>query len=277
MIPRSHSLPIADALPLRCQIRGSGAPLVLLHGLLGSSSNLGNLARHLVGSYQILSPDLRNHGRSPHSQAMSYPLMIADIIKLLDTHGIEQCALIGHSMGGKVAMGVAMVQPDRVQALVVVDICPIDYPAARNDQIIEALRQLPLDRLETREDVDNCLAKAVGDSSMRQFLLTNLYRDETGFSWRANLSALALNHPALAAAAPGGSSYPGPALLVKGGQSDYIGPNCEAAIREQFSAVQLKIIPDAGHWPHAEKPVLFNALVSRFLHQHYSPMAGLKP
>jgi esterase len=264
-------------LPLRCQIRGSGAPLVALHGLLGSSSNLGNLARYLAGSYQILSPDLRNHGRSPHSQAMNYPLMIADVIKLLDSHGIDQCALIGHSMGGKVAMGVAMVQPDRVQALVVVDICPIEYPTAPNDQIIEALRQLPLDRLETREDVDKCLAKTVSDSSIRQFLLTNLYRDDAGFNWRANLAALALNHPALAAAPPGVSSYPGAALFVKGGQSDYIGPNCEGAIREQFGAAQLKIIPDAGHWPHAEKPVLFNALVSRFLLQHYPPMAGLKP
>jgi esterase len=266
---------MADALPLRCQVRGSGPPLVLLHGLLGSSSNLGNLARHLVGSYQILSPDLRNHGRSPHSQAMNYSLMIADIVKLLDNHGIEKCALIGHSMGGKVAMGVAMLQPDRVQALVVVDICPIDYPTAHNDQIIEALRQLPLDDLETREEVDKCLAKTVGDLSMRQFLLTNLYRDETGLNWRANLHALAVNHPALAAAPLCGSSYPGAALFVKGGQSDYVGPKCQRAIREQFSAAQLKIIPDAGHWPHAEKPVLFNALVSRFMFQHYPPMADL--
>lgn len=265
---------MADALPLRCQVRGSGSPLVLLHGLLGSSSNLGNLARHLLGSYQVLSVDLRNHGRSPHSQSMNYPLMIADIVKLLDDRGIEQCALLGHSMGGKVAMGVAMLQPDRVQALVVVDICPIDYPTAPNDVIMAALRQLPLDALETREDADKILSQTVNDALMRQFLLTNLYRGEAGFSWRANLDALAANHSTLAGPPVSGASYPGCALFVKGGQSDYIGPNCEAAIREQFAAAELKIIPDAGHWPHAEKPVLFNALVSRFLFRHYPPLPG---
>jgi esterase len=274
MIPGSLSLPIADALTLHCQVRGGGMPVLLLHGLLGSSANLANIARQLAGSYQVLSVDLRNHGRSPHSQRISYALMIADVIALLDSHGIECCAVLGHSMGGKVAMGLALTRPRRVQALVVVDICPIDYPGDRNAGIIEALRQVPLDALETRKQVDDWLAPAVTEASMRQFLLTNLYRGDHGYGWRANLSALADNHLALASAPTNGGCYRGPSLFVKGGQSDYIGPKCERAIRELFPAAELKIIADAGHWPHAEKPVLFNALVSRFLYRHYPLQEG---
>lgn len=269
MIPGSSPLPMADALPLSCQVRGSGMPVVLLHGLLGSSNNLGNLARHLATGYQVLSVDLRNHGRSPHSQNISYPLMIADLIKLLDSHGCESCAVLGHSLGGKVAMGLALARPERVRALVVVDICPITYPGDQNAEIIETLRRVPLDNLQTRAQVDTCLAQNVAEASLRQFLLTNLYRSDHGYDWRANLKALADNLPLLTAAPASAGDYRGPALFVKGGLSDYIGPKCEGAIRRQFIGAELKIIPDAGHWPHAEKPVLFNALVSRFLFQHY--------
>jgi esterase len=275
MIPARVHLPIGDALSLHVQRVGSGRPVLLLHGLLGSGLNLGGLARHLAGDYQVLSLDMRNHGRSPHSVAMNYPLMVADVLKLLDDNGIGQCAVVGHSMGGKVAMGLALVRPARIAALTVVDICPIDYPVSRHDTIVADLLALPLAALNSREDADRLLTETIDDAGMRQFLLANLQRRGGEFTWRANLGAIS-RHLADIAAAPvaGVHSYRGPTLLLKGAQSDYVGDACTQAMAAQFPATQMKIIAGAGHWPHAEKPLIFNALVSRFLHQSYSPAQG---
>ena len=271
MIATPKRLPVGDAIALHCQSVGSGRPVLLLHGLFGSGNNLGGLARHLGGSYQTLRLDLRNHGRSPHSSAMNYPLMVADVLHFLDQRGIDQCAVIGHSMGGKVAMGLALLRPERVAALLVVDICPIDYEDSRHDGVFDAMLGLPLDKLEGRVEADRILGNSIDDAGIRQFLLTNLYRDQRGYAWRVNLDALLNNRRQLAVAPAHGGAYVGPTLLVKGARSDYISSRCNQAIASQLPQAELKIIADAGHWPHAEKPVIFNALVSRFLHKHYRP------
>jgi esterase len=271
MIPKPKQLPVGDAITLHCQAVGSGRPVLLLHGLFGSGNNLGALARHLGGSYQTLRLDLRNHGRSPHSSAINYPLMVADVLHFLDERGIDQCAVIGHSMGGKAAMGLALLRPERVAALLVVDICPIDYADNRHDDVFEALLGLPLAELEGRKEADRILGNSIDDAGIRQFLLTNLYRDRGAFAWRVNLDALLKNRRRLAAAPAPGGVYAGSTLFVKGARSDYVSSRCHEAIARQFPQAELKIIADAGHWPHAEKPMVFNALVSRFLQRYYSP------
>lgn len=270
MIPRPKHLPVGDAVKLHSQTLGSGPPVILLHGLLGSGNNLGALARQLGGGYKTLRVDLRNHGRSPHSSSMNYPLMVADLLRFLDERNIEQCALVGHSMGGKVAMALALLCPQRVAALVVVDICPIEYQDSRHDEVFEALQGMPLHKLEGREHADAILGQHIADTGMRQFLLSNLYRQREAYAWRMNLPAL-VEHRGQLAAAPGlGSVYPGPTLFVKGALSDYIDSRCREAIKSQFPQALLKIIADTGHWPHAEKPLVFNGLVKRFLQQYYS-------
>jgi esterase len=271
MIATPKHLPVGDAVTLHCQVAGSGPPVLLLHGLFGSGNNLGALARHLGGSYQTLRPDLRNHGRSPHSNAMNYPLMVADVLRFLDQRGINRCAVVGHSMGGKVAMGLALLRPERVAALMVVDICPIDYEDSRHDGVFDAMLGLPLDELEGRVEADRLLGNSIDDAGIRQFLLTNLYRDQGGYVWRVNLDALLKNRRQLAIAPVQGGVYAGSTLLVKGARSDYVGSRCNEAIASQLPQAELKIIADAGHWPHAEKPVVFNALVSRFLQRCYPP------
>lgn len=270
MIPTPKHLPTGDAVTLHSQAYGSGPPVILLHGLLGSGNNLGALARQLGGGYKTLRVDLRNHGRSPHSISMNYPLMVADLLRFLDERNIEHCALVGHSMGGKVAMAMALLCPQRVAALVVVDICPIEYEDNRHDDVFEALQGMPLHKLDGREHADTILGQHIADAGMRQFLLSNLYRERNAYAWRMNLPALVEHRSQLAAAPAAGGMYPGPTLFVKGALSDYIDSRCSDAIKSQFPQATLKIISDTGHWPHAEKPVVFNGLVKRFLQQHYS-------
>jgi esterase len=269
LIPTPKHLPTGDAVNLYSQALGNGPPVILLHGLLGSANNLGALARQL-GGYNTLRVDLRNHGRSPHSSAMNYPLMVADLLHFLDERNIEQCALVGHSMGGKVAMALALLRPERVAALVVVDICPIEYQDNRHDDVFAALQGMPLQSLEGRQQADTLLAQHIADAGMRQFLLSNLYRQRDAYAWRMNLPALVEHRGQLAAAPARGGVYCGPTLFVKGALSDYIDSRCSEAISSQFPQATLKIIADTGHWPHAEKPVVFNGLVKRFLQQHYS-------
>lgn len=269
MIAKPTRMPEPAPVPLHCRITGAGRPVLLLHGLLGSGSNMGALARHLQERYQILSLDLRNHGRSGQSRVMNYPAMAVDVLHFLERQGVDQCALVGHSMGGKVAMSLASLIPQRVLSLVVVDICPIAYPADRHDDVFDALQNLPLSGISSREQADDQLAQSIPDPGLRQFLLSNLYRQQGAMAWRANLAALRENRLALAAAPEEGESFAGPALFIKGEYSDYISEACTASIQKRFPAAELKIISDAGHWPHAEKPAVFNALLGRFLQRTY--------
>ena len=271
MKPGWVSLPMDRSLELYCQTDGLGRPLVLLHGLFGAGTNLSGLARQLRSRYQVLRVDLRNHGRSPHSDDMSYPLMAADILQLLEDRGIRQCAILGHSMGGKVAMELALAQPGRVAALCVVDIAPIQYSHLRHDPILEALRAVPLGALSSRADADLALKKNIVDAGLRQFLLTNLYRRDQRFGWRVNLNSLVAKRTELAAAPGAATPYRGPTLFIKGSESDYINAASEAPIRVLFPAARMHSVQGAGHWVHAEKPLAFNAAVERFLRRYYPP------
>jgi esterase len=255
--------------PLHCQQEGAGRPLLILHGLLGASANFAGLARELGGRYRVLRADLRNHGRSPHTDAMNYPLMAADVLRLLDDQGVESCAVVGHSMGGKVAMQLALTHPERVACLVVVDIAPDSYPAQSHDDVLRALADIDLDAIASRAEADRELRERIADQALRQFLLTNLQRSGEHLAWRVNVKALLAHRGDIAAAPSGDGRFTGPCLFIKGAESDYIGPDHPAAIARYFPQARLRIVQGAGHWVHADKPAAFGAAVARFLERAY--------
>lgn len=248
--------------------------VVVLHGLFGSCANFTSLAKSLDPYFRVLRMDLRNHGKSFHSDTINYPLMAADVLRTLDTLGIDQCILLGHSMGGKVAMQIAAVAPMRVSALIVVDIAPKVYPISTHNDVLQALSQLPVTELKSRAEADALLAKQLDDTMLRQFLLTNLQRAETGFQWRINLAAIISGYGAIAAAPELPLCYNRPTLFVCGALSNYVVDSDWALISKHFTDAQRVIIAGAGHWLHAEAPALFWRELATFIGVDAEPKAG---
>ncbi len=237
--------------------------MVLLHGLFGSARNLGGVARALAGTHRVVSMDLRNHGESGRDPAMDYPDMAADVAETMDAAGLPRAAVAGHSMGGKVAMRLALAAPARVTRLVVADIAPVPYPSHFGG-FVRAMLAVP--PALSRPQADAALAPDVPDPAMRGFLLHNF---RAGEGWRIGLREIAAALPRIEAwdapdARPG-ARYDGPALFVTGGRSDYVRPEHGPAIRRLFPAARFVTISDAGHWLHAEQPARFNEAVARFL------------
>ncbi len=257
---------------LNHRITGEGAPLILLHGLFGSLENLGGVARRLQDGWQIHALDQRNHGSSPHTDTMDYPAMAEDVLAYMDRQGLARASILGHSMGGKVAMQVALKAPERVDRVIVADIAPVNYKP-HHDAILEGLKQMDLSRVRSRQDGEQQLAEFVPEPATRQFLLKNLERvpkeqqTEGGplFRWRLNLPVIDASYRNLARAPEGEGPYPGPVLFLKGADSAYIQEKHRDEIMRLFPAAQLRIIQDTGHWLHAEKPDTFAALCRRFL------------
>ena len=257
---------------LNYRITGEGPPLILLHGLFGSLDNLGGIARRLEDQWQIHALDERNHGASPHTDTMDYPSMAQDVIAYMDDRGLPKASFLGHSMGGKVAMQVALMAPERVEKLIVADIAPVD-DQARHDAIIEGLTGIHLADVRSRQDADRLLSDFVDTPGVRQFLLKNLERipadeqEEGGpvFRWRLNLSVIDACYSKLTRAPEGEGPFEGPVLFLKGADSAYIQEKHRARIQQLFPAAQLRIIQDTGHWLHAEKADTFAALCRRFL------------
>lgn len=243
----------------------SGQPaIVLIHGLFGSYENLGVIERSLSAQYHVINVDVRNHGRSEHSDEMSYPLMAQDLAHTLDTLQLKQVALLGHSMGGKLAMAFALTYPERVSKLILADIAPVAYPP-RHNSIFAGLQAVDLATISNRADADKQLSAYINEAGVRQFLLKSLVKDNDHFYWRFNLAALQANYQALIGEPLVQGQFNGPVLFIKGGDSDYILPQHKSAIMQLFPAAQAKIIQGTGHWLHAEKPAAFTKLVQDFL------------
>jgi esterase len=240
------------------------ATVVLIHGLFGSYENLGVIARGLAEHFRVINVDVRNHGRSDHSEQMDYALMAEDLAQTLDELSISTTAILGHSMGGKMAMAFALQYPERVSKLILADIAPVSYPP-RHNTIIAGLCAVDMATLENRSDADKQLAQYIPEAGVRQFLLKSLVKDEQGFHWRFNLDALKHNYAELIAAPLQQGVFTGPTLFIKGGDSDYILPEHKAGIMQLFPQAQAKIIQGTGHWLHAEKPAVFTKLVLDFL------------
>lgn len=252
------------AINLHYQSIGAGEPVMILHGLFGSLDNWSGIAKKLAGKHRVITVDLRNHGRSPHHPEQNYNLMAADVIKLLAHLELPKVDLIGHSMGGKVAMAVGEQVPELLRKLVVVDITPRPYSAG-NGKIIQALLDIDLTQYQSRREVDAALLEAIPDKSMRLFLLMNLKHKDSKLAWRINLPALAKNRPNIGASGLGSTLIDIPTCFIRGSESDYITANDEAAIQQQFSQSQVISIPDAGHWVHAAAPEEFLHVVNAFL------------
>lgn len=240
-------------------------PLVLLHGLFGSRANWHGLARRLGVAHRVLVPDLRNHGRSPHGEPMSYPAMAGDLLELLDRLECPRALLVGHSMGAKVAMWLALTQSARVARLVAVDMAPVSYPN-RLTAIPEALASLDLERLTSRDEAEAWLAPRLRNPRLRQYLLQNLVYLDGRWQWRVNLPLLGRELAELVAfpPLPPAACYSGPSLFIYGEASDYVTGH-QAAIRRLFPKARLCPIAGAGHWVYAEQPDAFLDGLSPFL------------
>ena len=249
------------------QGRAVGAPLVMLHGLFGSSDNWLGVAPKLAQHARVFLVDLRNHGLSPHSDEMSYSLMAEDIAEFQDGRRIERAKVLGHSLGGKVAMQFALTFPARVDRLVVVDIAPRANPP-EHEPVFKALLALDLKQFHSRTAIEAALAPAIPDLTLRRFLLKNVGHNGPTYKWKIPLDSIFANYPRLCEGiAPGNPHphvFPEPTLFLRGGKSPYISDADAPQIRQLFPQGTIETIPTARHWVHADAPEEFVRCVSAF-------------
>lgn len=257
-------------LQLHSRSTGSGPAIVLLHGLFGSNENLGGLARAFAGEYRTVGIDLRNHGRSPHGEAMDYATMAGDVAQTMNALEIQRPVVIGHSVGGKVAMELALGYPDGVRGLAVLDIAPIPH-ARRHDTELRALQRIDLTQIGSRRDADAALQPDIPHPGIRQFLLKNLERGQQGLHWRIPLATIAAAYDQLASAPPSAGPYTGPALFLRGRNSDYVPDTALSEIRRRFPQAQVETIDKVGHWLHVEAEAAVTERIRRFLHRLPAP------
>jgi len=248
---------------LSYQTQGNGQALVILHGLFGSLDNWRSVAKQLANSAQVITVDLRNHGQSPHDEEMSYDVMADDVAELIADLGLQQVDVIGHSIGGKVAMTLAARYPETIRRLVVVDMAPKAYQD-RHHELFEALLELELTTFTKRSEVDAALASKISDRAVRQFLLMNVEVNTEGVCWRINLQGIADNYSDLLCAVCEGQRVMQPTLFLRGGLSDYIEQGDDEMIKQIFPNSEMVTFERAGHWIHAEMPQPFITTVRQF-------------
>lgn len=246
---------------------GDGRPLIILHGLFGSSNNWRTLAEKLGERFRVFVVDQRNHGNSPHSEEFSFPAMAEDLRLFMEEHGLARASVLGHSMGGKTAMEFALRHPGMVEKLVVVDIAPHAYPPD-HDEILDAMAELDLASYSSRASIEEALARRLPDVRVRQFILTNLKRFAGGrYAWKINLDVVRRKYGEITKAQTSDIPFRGPALFLRGELSRYVREEDLSDIRRLFPAAGLRTIAGAGHWVHADKPGDFLRLVIDFLQE----------
>lgn len=235
-------------------------PILIAHGLFGSARNWGVIARRLSEDRRVLTVDMRNHGDSPWADSHAYPDLAEDLAEVIAAHG-GQADVLGHSMGGKAAMALALTHPTLVRRLIVADIAPVAYGHTQM-HLIDAMRAVDLSVIETRRDADQQLAKFVTTDGVRAFLLQSL--DVKGRCWRLNLDALERFMPAILGWPMLGGTFPGPTLFLSGALSDYVQPEHRPTIKSLFPNARFAKIPGAGHWLHADRPREFEATIAAY-------------
>jgi len=249
---------------LNAQQFGEGRPLVILHGLLGSSDNWQTMARRFADRFHVCALDLRNHGGSPHAGSMTLEELADDVAETAAALKLERICLLGHSLGGKVAMTLALARPELVDRLVVADIAPKAY-TPRYVGLLKLLAGLDLSTFRNRTEIVGELEPALPNLAFRQWLVKNLGTSPAGgLAWKVNLLGLLENYPGLTAALSGGRQFVGKTLLLRGGKSDYVDDADEASTRELFPNLESRTIAGAGHWLHAEAPGDFYEICSEF-------------
>ncbi len=252
--------------PLHYEVLGKGEPVVILHGLFGSGRNWFTLAKTLARDWQVILPDARNHGKSAHASTMAYPDMAGDIIALLAELGLATVHIIGHSMGGKTAMTLALRYPERIKSLTVLDIAPVTYHSTF-DQLITAMLNLDLERIRSRGEANEALSASIPEAGLRAFLLHNLARRQDGYFWRVNLPLIRQEIKAICdfPDKQATSHYEAACLFLAGADSEYINTTHLAQIRHYFPGANVKQIAHAGHWLHAEQPETVLEEIQHFL------------
>ncbi len=246
---------------------GSGDPLIIMHGVFGSSDNWQTLGKVFSENFKVYLVDLRNHGNSPHSDMFNYDVMVEDIVELMTDQGITKANFLGHSMGGKVAMHFATQHSRMVDRLIVVDIAPKYYPP-HHQQIFEGFHSIDLSTLKNRKEADEQMAKVISNFGVRQFILKNLDRRKDGsFGWKLNLEVIERAVENVGEGIEGEVSFVGKTIFIAGGKSDYINSGDRELIQKYFPGSQIVTVDGAGHWVHAEKPQELSDLVLDFLSQ----------
>ncbi|MEM1403008.1 MAG: alpha/beta fold hydrolase [Pseudomonadota bacterium] len=257
---------------LHASVRGSGDPIILLHGLFGMGSNLGGIARLLAETHEVHQIDLPNHGRSSWIDAMSLSDMAEQLLLYLREHKLASAGFVGHSLGGKVAMQIAMLDASAVSFLVIADIAPIEYPAS-HDAVFAGIGAVERARPTSRQEAASYLEAHIAESAVVQFLLLSLKKEGDVYVWRFNDRVIRDHYEELRSV-PQGSPYPGPALFVSGALSDYWPAHAQEETLRLFPAAELYCIDGTGHWLHAEKPDEFNSVVGAFLAAQDRSSAG---
>lgn len=247
---------------------GEGQPMVILHGVFGTSDNLQTFGKKLAEQYEVFLLDQRNHGASPHSDDFNYQVMVEDLREFIETHRLINPVILGHSMGGKVAMFFSVQYPDLFDKLIIVDIAPRSYPV-HHQQILKALSAVKIDEITNRKEAETQMEPFITDFGVRQFLLKNLKRtdDNKGFAWKLNLSVIKNNIERIGEGLEHDkkAKVEKPALFVRGAKSQYIKDEDEKLIKSIFPLAKLATIENAGHWVHAEQPQQLFEVVSEFL------------
>ncbi len=245
---------------------GSGMPVVILHGLFGMSDNWISIGKKLAEQFTVYLLDQRNHGRSPHSSEFNYQVLADDLALFLDEHNLLKVSLLGHSMGGKTVLVFSELYPDKIEKMIIADIALRSYNHPYFLQFIQALKSIDIKNLKRRQEADQILSRTVSYSSVRQFLLKNLYRDDNHhFRWRVNLESIHENLDKIMGAYTGKKPYNGPILFLRGEKSDYINKDDIIQIESTFSNAQVITIANASHWIHADAPEDFISAVISFL------------
>lgn len=239
--------------------------LLILHGLFGQSDNFATLAKQFSELYTVHAIDLRNHGRSFHSENMSFEAMSGDILNYLDHHQIEDCYLLGHSLGGRSVIEFAFKHPERIEKLIVADMAPKAYPP-HHQGIIKALNSVDFDKVAKRSDVEEVLKQYIPDTGTRQFLLKNVYHAENGkYAFRFNLKTLTDTYNELVGNNFSDEVFDKPTLFLRGAKSDYVLDSDFGLIKKHFPHAEIQTISNSGHWVHAENPKEFFEKVVAFL------------
>lgn len=245
---------------------GKGQPVILLHGIFGSSDNWFTQSKLLSEDHHTYALDMRNHGHSPHDDVFDYPSMTADVLEFIKTHNIADPVVIGHSMGGKVAMNFAVAHPEMLRALVVVDIAPKPYNMSHY-VILDGLKAIPIGEITARNEADEALARYVEEPDVRQFLLKNLQRrPEGGFKWKLNLDVIDANIEKIGLDLQFEGRFEKPTLFIRGRRSNYVKDEDFDHIRAIFPLAEIQTL-DTGHWVPAEKPKEFVELVRGWMKQ----------
>lgn len=243
----------------------SGTPLLVFHGLFGMLDNWASFAKEFGEMMPCHILDLRNHGKSFHSEEMTHQVLAEDILNYMNAHGIEKANILGHSLGGKAVMTFAISYPEKVEKLIVADISPKAYPP-HHQGIIKALQSVDFDTVTSRQEVEEILGNFIAEKSVIQFLMKNLYwTEDKKLNWRFNLKTLAEKYNDFVANAIKFGKFEGETLFIAGANSNYILPQDEFLMRQQFPKYQLATIANAGHWVQAENPKDFNEAVKAFL------------